>query len=211
MNKKLTCEAIFAQNKIIPVVVLNDVNKAIPLAHALQDGGINIMEITLRTPNALQIIEKIHNSVSNIIVGAGTILTEDQYHTAIKHGAQFLVSPGLNNALINVKSDYTVPFIPGAITPTEVLCAYNAGFKYLKFFPAESYNGPSALKSLASVFPDIKFCPTGGINLDNIERYLSLPNIAGIGCSFVVTEELITTSNYAQITKLARQVNALTK
>ena len=209
MNQNLTCDILFTQNKVVPVVVLNDINKSIDLANALKAGGISVIEVTLRTPNALQIIEKLANDVPDVTVGAGTVLSEDQYHMAIKHGAKFIVSPGLSDDLINVKCDYDAPFIPGCITPTEVLKASKAGFTHLKFFPSESYNGLSALKSMASVFPHVKFCPTGGITLDNAEKYLKLPNVAGIGCSFVVTDELVKNNQFDKITQLALQITNL--
>lgn len=211
MINKLTCERLFTTNQIIPIIILNEVEKAIPLAKALYEGGISTMEVTLRTPNALHVIEKIHHEAPFITVGAGTIITDEQYHMAIKHGAQFIVSPGLNSDLISVSNEYNIPFLPGAITPTEVINASHAGFKYLKFFPAESYNGYNALKSLASVFPQVKFCPTGGINLENATKYLELPNVAAVGCSFIATDNLIATNNYAKITELAKQITALVK
>lgn len=209
MTSNLTCEKLFSQNKIVPVIILNDIDKAVSLAHALKEGGINIMEVTLRTPKALQVIEAIRNKTSNIIVGAGTVLTEDQYHLSIKHGAEFIVSPGLNKTFIELHNEYDAPLLPGAVTPTEILSAYNSGFNYLKFFPAESYNGHNVLKSLAPVFQKVKFCPTGGINLDNIKNYLELPNVVGVGCSFLVTEELLASNNYAKITELAKQAVTL--
>jgi 2-dehydro-3-deoxyphosphogluconate aldolase / (4S)-4-hydroxy-2-oxoglutarate aldolase len=209
MDKTLTSETIFNANKIIPVIVLNDINKAILVANALSDGGINIMEVTLRTTNALKIIEELATKASNITVGAGTVLNDEQYHMAVKSGAQFIVSPGLTPQLAKVKSIYNLPFIPGAITPTEIMCALDYGIDFLKFFPSESYNGYSTLKSLSNVFPKVKFCPTGGISLENVSKYMSLPNVAGIGCSFIVTEQLIAENNFEEITQLAKKVVAI--
>ncbi|MCE2705640.1 MAG: bifunctional 4-hydroxy-2-oxoglutarate aldolase/2-dehydro-3-deoxy-phosphogluconate aldolase [Proteobacteria bacterium] len=211
MNKILTSEELFNANKIVPVIVLNDIDKAILVANALNDGGINVMEVTLRTPNALQIIEKLAKEAPYITVGAGTVLSEDQYHMAVKHGAKFIVSPGLTPELAKVKGVYNVPFVPGAITPTEVMYALQYGIDILKFFPAESYNGHMALKSLASVFPKVKFCPTGGINLENANKYLSLSNVVGVGCSFIVTEQLVAQNNFEKITELAKAAAALCK
>lgn len=209
MSQILTCETIFLNNKIIPVVVLNDISKAVPIARSLMAGGINIMEVTLRTPNALNIIEKISTEVPEMLVGAGTILTDDDYHKAVKHGSKFIVSPGLTDDLVKVSQTYDVAFIPGVITPTEVITAFKSGFRFLKFFPAESFNGLTTLKSYVSVFSQIKFCPTGGITMENASKYLNLPNVAGIGCSFLITEDSINNNAFDKITQLATQITTL--
>lgn len=209
MNDILTCEQIFTQNKFVPVVILNDLNKAVPLARALLAGGISIMEVTLRTDNALKIIELIATEVPEMTVGAGTVLIEDDYHLAVKHKAQFIVSPGLTNGLIQVAHNYDLPLLPGAITPTEVMQAVAEGFKYLKFFPANGNSGYETLKALASPFPHVKFCPTGGITLDNAKKFLDLPNIAGVGCSFLVNNSWVEAGEYDKITELAKQAIAL--
>lgn len=211
MTDILTCEQIFRQNKIVPVVILNDIEKAVPIAHALLEGGISVMEVTLRTPNALKIIEKLSNEVPQMVTGAGTILNDDHYHIAIKHGAQFIVSPGLTPELANVAKNYNIPFLPGAITPTEIMQAMLMGFDHLKFFPAESYNGYEVLKALSSPLSSVKFCPTGGINIDNAKKYLSLPNVVGVGCSFLIKDEFVSSSNFAQITTLAKETLASIK
>lgn len=205
MSNKLTCEQLFQKNKIVPVVILNDIDKAVPIAHALLEGGISVMEVTLRTPNALSIIAKLTKEVPEMITGAGTILNDDHYHKAIKHGAQFIVSPGLTPELVKVASQYDAPFLPGAITPTEIMQALLHGFDYLKFFPAESYNGYEVLKALSSPLSTVKFCPTGGINLDNARKYLALPNVVGVGCSFLIKEEQVASGNYTKITATAKE------
>lgn len=209
MQNLSTCEQLFNKNKFVPVIVLNDIAKAVPVAHALLAGGISVMEVTLRTPNALAIIEKLANEVPEMITGAGTILIDDHYHKAVKHGAQFIVSPGLTAELAAVSHDYDVPFLPGAITPTEIMQASLMGFNYLKFFPAESYNGYDVLKSLSSPLAHIKFCPTGGINTANAKKYLDLPNVVGVGCTFLVKDDLVANSNYAKITELAKEALAI--
>ena len=203
MKTKLTCEQIFSKNKIVPVVILNDIEKAVPIANALLEGGISVMEVTLRTPNALAIIEKLTQEVPEMMTGAGTILNDDHYHKAVKHGAQFIVSPGLTPELAQVSKDYDVPFLPGAITPREIMQALLMGFDYLKFFPAESYNGYEVLKALASPLAQAKFCPTGGINISNARKYLALPNVVGVGCSFLIKDDAVASGNYAKITALA--------
>lgn len=210
MIDTLTPQQIFEKHKFIPVVALDDVSKAILLAKALLKGGISIMEITLRSKNAFTIIETLTNDIPEMLIGVGTILNSDQYHKSIKYGAKFTVSPGLTPDLIDVAKDYDTPFIPGAITPTEIMHSINAGFTYLKIFPAESYNGLSILKAIASVFSQIKFCPTGGISLENAKQYLNLPNVSGVGCSFLADKFLIENNKFDEITQLAaKTINLL--
>lgn len=211
MSNILTCEQMFNKNKVIPVVILNDIDKAVPIAHALLDGGISAIEITLRTPNAMAIIDKISKEVPQMLTGAGTVLTDDQYHVAVSNGAKFIVSPGLTGELVTVSHDYDVPFLPGAITPSEIMQALLMGFNYFKFFPSNAYNGYEVLKSLASPFPAAKFCPTGGINLDNAKQYLSLPNVVGFGCSFLIKDDWVQNNNFAQVTALAKETLALVR
>ncbi|MCC2624931.1 MAG: 2-keto-3-deoxy-phosphogluconate aldolase [Burkholderiales bacterium] len=211
MQKYCTCEELLTNNTFIPVVVLDDISKAVPLAQALLAGGVKTMEITLRTKNALAIIETISKEVPDMLVGAGTVLNFDQYHLSIKHGAKFIVSPGLTNGLIETSRDYDAPFLPGAVTPTEVMLALEHGFNYLKFFPAENYNGVGTLKAFASVFSQVKFCPTGGITLDNAKNYLSLSNVLAVGCSFLAPTDLIKNNDFAAITELASKTKLLVK
>lgn len=202
-------EELLANNTFIPVVVLNDETKAIPLANALLKGGIKIMEITFRTKNAPKIIEKIVENVPDIVVGAGTILNADSYHIAVKHGANFIVSPGLTKELVDVASHYDIPLLPGAITPTEVMQAIDYGFNCLKFFPAEGFNGLNILKAYSQVFSEVKFCPTGGITLDNAKNYLGLKNVTAVGCSFLAQDSLINNNDFAAITDIARKTSLI--
>jgi 2-dehydro-3-deoxyphosphogluconate aldolase / (4S)-4-hydroxy-2-oxoglutarate aldolase len=207
MYKELSAEEIFNTNKFVPVVVLNEVEKAVPLAKALLAGGISIMEVTLRTENALQIIETIANEVPEMTIGAGTILSVNDYEMAIKAKSQFIISPGLTLELVEVSKNHDAAFLPGAVTATEVMNAINLGFKYLKFFPANT--GYETLKSLASPIPQVKFCPTGGISLENADKFLALPNIAAVGCSFLADSKLIAANAYDQITENAKKALAL--
>ena len=197
-----TPEHIFAKNKFVPVIVLNEVEKAIPLAKALLAGGISIMEVTLRTDNALKIIEKIASEVPEMTVGAGTILNHKDYENAIKNKSQFIISPGLTKELYDVSQNHAIPYLPGAVTASEVMNALALGFTYLKFFPANS--GYETLKALASPIPQVKFCPTGGINLDNARKFLDLPNIAAVGCSFLASNDLIKANAFDKITENAK-------
>ena len=211
MIKTLTCEQIFQQNKIIPVIILNDVTKAIPIARAFLAGGINCIEITLRTPKALSIIKHLTQEVPEMIIGAGTVITSHLYQMAIEHGAQFIVSPGITDYLIQTSHDYEVPLLPGAVTPTEVMQAMDHGFNYLKFFPAEAYNGYKVLQSLVSPFPTVKFCPTGGINLLNLKQHMSLSNVVGVGSSFLLQQSWIENNEFNKITLATQEALSLIK
>lgn len=211
MKKYYTSEWLLTHNPFIPVVVLDDIALAVPLAQALLKGGIKVMEVTLRTKNALHIIEKLTEEIPEMIIGAGTVLSADQYHLAVKHGAKFIVSPGLTNNLVDVSSDYQAAFLPGAVTPTEVMQAIDHDFKYLKFFPAENYNGVSTLKAFAAVFNQVKFCPTGGITLANAKDYLNLENVLAIGCSFLAQDSLVKNKAFAEITEIAHKTTSLVK
>lgn len=191
--------------KIIPVVVLDDPELGADVAYALIEGRIDTIEVTLRTPNALKVIDKIAHKVSGITVGAGTVLNEDDYDMAINHGAKFIVSPGLSSQLVDASHKYDAPFIPGAVTPSEIIFALENGLSHLKFFPAQNYGGIATLKSLASVFAKVKFCPTGGINGDNFKEYLDLPNVVAVGTSTICAESILIQGNFAaQITQNCR-------
>ena len=204
---------IMIANRIVPVVVINDISAAIPLAETLLKAGINNMEITLRTPNALAIISKLAQEVPELIVGAGTILNRDNFISAFEAGAKYIISPGLTSELINVGQQYAdkIKFIPGICTPSQAMDALNAGFNQVKFFPAEPYNAYAVIKSLAGVFPQLQFCPTGGLSIDNVERYLSLANIFAVGLSSIVEAKLIEQHNFAEIYQRCCQVINLVK
>ena len=212
MNKINILSQIFSQHRIIPVIKINDIEKAVAVVHALNEGGINIVEITLRTENALAIINKIAQKCPETLIGAGTILNTNQFELAVDNGAQFIISPGLTLSLIEFANKYpNIAFIPGVISPSEIMFALEHNLNHLKFFPAEANNGLNNLKNFAPVFPQVKFCPTGGINLQNCINYLQLPNVTSFGTSVIVTEELIKNSNFNQISKLARDFCLLCK
>lgn len=194
-------EEIFAVNRIVPVVVINDITAAIPLAEILLESGINTMEITLRTENARKIIEKVAKEVPQMLVGAGTIRTAADYTDACNAGAEYIISPGVTNELLNAASrgPKNVRYIPGVVTPSQVMDCADRDVKYLKFFPAEPYNAYNVIKSLASVFPDVKFCPTGGISNANVAKYIQLPNIFAAGMSSIVEAKLIADHDFAEI------------
>lgn len=200
----MTFEQIFANCKILPVVVINDVTAAKGLADTLLESGINSIEVTMRTPNALKIIELLAKEVPEIIVGAGTIKNTHDFNLARNAGAKYIISPGLTESLLQEASKHKdTLFLPGIITPSEALLALEYNCKHLKFFPAENYNGQQVLKSLASVLDEIKFCPTGGININNMSNYLRLPNVMAIGMSEIVEKSLIANHDFTKIKELA--------
>ena len=205
MKEFLTAEKIANVSKIIPVVVLDEISSAVPLAHALLAGGIGVMEVTLRTDVAFMAIEEISKHVPEMIVGAGSITTDDQYHHAVKMGAKFIISPGLTNDLAITSRYYDVPFIPGVVTPSEIMKALARGFSYLKFFPAEASNAFEIIKAVQGPLSGVKFCPTGGISIDNMQKYLGLSNVFAVGCSFIVDKTLVNTGNFTKITELSKQ------
>lgn len=195
--------------KVIPVVMIDDVAHAVPLARALARGGLPMIEITLRTSAAIEAIRRVAGEVKEAVVGAGTILDARQFEEAAKAGSRFIVSPGLTRDLLAAADDSAVPLLPGAITPAEIMLAREAGLDFLKFFPAEQAGGVSFLKALASPFAGIRFCPTGGINVRNVVEYLALPNVACIGGSWVTPSDLVKAGRWDTIEMLAREANAL--
>jgi 2-dehydro-3-deoxyphosphogluconate aldolase/(4S)-4-hydroxy-2-oxoglutarate aldolase len=193
---------------VIPVIVLDEVAAAKPLAEALVAGGLPVLEVTLRTPNALRIMEEMA-SVSGVIVGAGTLRTGQQMRDAVAAGARFLVSPGAAPRLLDAADDIAVPLLPGIGTPTEAMTAAERGYSYLKFFPAEAMGGAPVLKAFASPLPDISFCPTGGIDLGKAKSYLALPNVVCVGGSWVMPADAIASGDFGRIEKLAQEAASL--
>ena len=196
-----TMEQVFATNKIVPVVVINDVAAAIPLAETLLSAGINNMEITLRTANALEIIAKIAKELPEMVVGAGTVLTRENFLQAYEAGSQYIISPGVTEELFTVGKEFAnkVRFVPGICTPSQAMDALNNGINHVKFFPAEPYNAYNVIKALASPLPQLKFCPTGGVTVENMQKYLELPNIFAVGLSSIVEAKLTAAHDFAEI------------
>ena len=190
---------------VIPVIAINQIEHAIPLAQALVAGGIRNLEITLRTDCALDAIRLIAEEVEGAFVGAGTVCNAMQFEQAVSAGANFVVSPGSSAALFEVAAS-SVPLLPGAVTASEVMAAREAGYNILKFFPASTSGGAAAIKAFAGPFGDIRFVPTGGINLDNAIDYLSLNNVRAVGGSWLTPADAINDERWDVITELA--VNA---
>lgn len=201
--------SILKLQPVVPVLVIEDAASAVPLARALVAGGLKAIEITLRTPAALDAIRAVAEEVEGAVTGAGTILDADQYEEAVKAGAQFIVSPGTTGELLDAADDSDVPLLPGAATASEVMALRDEGYNVLKFFPAEQAGGAAYLKSLSSPLAGTFFCPTGGISLKNANDYLSLPNVICVGGSWVAPKDLVAKGDWAGITKLAAEAFAL--
>jgi 2-dehydro-3-deoxyphosphogluconate aldolase/(4S)-4-hydroxy-2-oxoglutarate aldolase len=201
--------ALLAKVPVIPVLTIDSVEQAAPLARALCDGGLPAIEVTLRTPVALKAIKAIAGKVPEAIVGAGTLREEADVVASIRAGARFLVTPGTTGLLAASLADAGVPALPGCATVSEALALAALGFKALKFFPAEASGGVAWLKSVSAPLPDIRFCPTGGIYMSNAAAYLALPNVFAVGGSWVAPREALAANDYARIAALARNAAGL--
>ena len=196
---------------VIPVLKIDNVADAVPLARALARGGLSMIEITLRTRDALECIRRVAGEVEEAVVGAGTILDAAQFDAAAKAGSRFIVSPGINNAVLKAAGQSDVPLLPGAITPGEIMTAMEAGLDFLKFFPAEQAGGVAFLKALASPFAGIRVCPTGSVSAKNVRDYLALPNVNCVGGSWVAPDDLVKAGDWAAIEALAAEAAGLRK
>lgn len=194
---------------VMPVVVIDDLATAVPVARALVDGGLPAIELTLRTPVALDALRAIAAEVPEIALGAGTITTPAQAEAAVSAGARFLVSPGFTPDLLAAMIATGVPFLPGTSTVSEVLAVLEAGLTEMKFFPAEAAGGAPYLKSVAGPLPQARFCPTGGITPASAPSYLSLPNVGCVGGSWLTPADAIAAGDWERISKLAAEAAAL--
>lgn len=200
--------AMLSLAPVIPVIIHDDVGTARALAEALVEGGLPVLEVTMRTPNALRVMAEM-GKVSGAIVGAGTLRTAAQMQQAVDAGAKFLVSPGAAPRLLDAADDITVPLLPGIGTPTEAMTAAERGYSFLKFFPAEALGGAPVLKAFASPLPDISFCPTGGIDYEKARTYLALPNVICVGGSWVLPRDAVAGGDFVRIGELAREAAGL--
>ncbi|HTB87940.1 MAG TPA: bifunctional 4-hydroxy-2-oxoglutarate aldolase/2-dehydro-3-deoxy-phosphogluconate aldolase [Steroidobacteraceae bacterium] len=202
---------ILGMAPMIPVLTLGDLDHAVPLARALVAGGLHVLEITLRTPIAFGCFEAIRKAVPDAIVGVGTLIRPVDIATADRAGAQFGVTPGLTPELAAAARGVRFPLLPGVMTPTEVMAARVAGFNVLKFFPADQAGGVGMLRALAAPFPDVLFCPTGGITRASAPDYLALPNVVSVGGSWTAPQPMIDARDWQGIELLARDAAALKK
>lgn len=194
---------------VIPVIVLSDVAHAVPLARALVAGGIRMLEITLRTRDAAACIEAIAREVPEAVPGAGTVRSAADVRLAVHAGAKFIVSPGYTAAIGQACRDHNAPLLPGVATASEILAASADGFSVMKFFPAMAAGGPALLDAWRGPFPDVVFCPTGGITPANATHFLSLPNVACVGGSWITPNSALERNDWQAISKLARQARQL--
>ncbi len=194
---------------VIPVIVVDKLEHAVPLARALVAGGVRVLELTLRTAVALQAIEAIANEVEGAIVGVGTLTTAEDFKRSIRAGALFGVSPGLTPLLIDAARDSGLPLLPGVMTPSDVIAARAAGFTELKLFPAQQAGGVAMLKALGGPFPDVRFCPTGGVSAATAPDFLALPNVVCVGGSWLTPADAVAAGDWDRITALARESQSL--
>lgn len=195
---------------VIPVMVVERIEDAVPLARALYNGGLKVLEITLRTPCALDAITAMVEALpDDAVIGAGTIITPADLEKAIKAGSTFLVSPGTTPALIEAAKSSSIPLLAGVATPTEAMNLYVQGFTHLKFFPAEAAGGVAMMKSIGGPLPQITFCPTGGIDLAKAPSYLALPNVACVGGTWMAPKEMMKAGRWDEIERLAREAASL--
>ncbi len=206
----LDLDSIMSRCPVIPVIVIEQPEHAVPLATALYRGGLTVLEITLRTEHGLGAIRAVRAALPDAIVGAGTVVSREDVVQARDAGSQFLVSPGCTPDLLATAREVGVPLLPGINTPSEAMLLLERGLRHLKFFPAEAAGGVAMLKSLSGPLPQLRFCPTGGISPANAAHYLSLPNVLCVGGTWMLEKQLIASADWIGIEALARDAAALT-
>jgi 2-dehydro-3-deoxyphosphogluconate aldolase/(4S)-4-hydroxy-2-oxoglutarate aldolase len=211
MAVTLTSLQVMQDAPVIPVIVLEDVAHAVPLARALVAGGIRMLEVTLRTPVALACIELIAKEVPEAVAGAGTVRSAADAQAAQLAGARFAVSPGYTRSVGKACHDLGLPLLPGVATGSEIMAAQEGGYTELKFFPAMQAGGPAMLKAWSGPFGDVKFCPTGGVSMANANEFLALSNVACVGGSWLTPADAIAQGDWARITQLAAQAVKLAR
>ncbi|GAB7260599.1 bifunctional 4-hydroxy-2-oxoglutarate aldolase/2-dehydro-3-deoxy-phosphogluconate aldolase [Dickeya ananatis] len=207
-NWKTSAEQILTAGPVVPVIVINKLEHAVPMAKALVAGGIRVLELTLRTDCAVEAIRLIAQEVPDAIVGAGTVTKPQQLAEVTAAGAQFAISPGLTEPLLKAATEGTIPLIPGISTVSELMLGMDYGLREFKFFPAEANGGVKALQAIAGPFGKIRFCPTGGISLKNYREYLALKSVLCVGGSWLVPADALESGDYDRITALAREAVA---
>lgn len=207
----MTAKDVMNLSPIVPVIALEKEEDALPLAEALLEGGINIMEITLRTQAGLKSIEIISKALPQMHVGAGTVMNSSDFKNAVAHGAAFVFSPGISESLMQTSKELNVALIPGVASASEVMLAKNNGFEHCKLFPATLAGGVDILKAFSGPFSSMRFCPTGGVNLNNINDFLSLDNVLCAGGSWIVPKQAMKEKDFQQITKLCKEAMHIIK
>ncbi|CEG58059.1 bifunctional 4-hydroxy-2-oxoglutarate aldolase/2-dehydro-3-deoxy-phosphogluconate aldolase [Legionella fallonii] len=206
INWNLQPSVVLSTSSVIPVIVIRELEQAIPLASALLAGGIKVLEVTLRTEVALDAIQRLTSTFPDALIGAGTVTTPGQLQQVIEAGARFAISPGQTQSLLMTGCDGSIPLIPGVSSVSDVMEGLNLGYTHFKFFPAAAAGGISMLKAIYGPFPQARFCPTGGINEENFMEYLALPNVSCVGGSWIVPDAAVAKENWPLITKLAQSV-----
>jgi 2-dehydro-3-deoxyphosphogluconate aldolase/(4S)-4-hydroxy-2-oxoglutarate aldolase len=209
MSEPMNTLELASHGPVIPVIVLQHVEDAIPLAQALVEGGVRVLEVTMRTPVALHCIEEIARAVPQAIVGAGTVRSAADARAAQAAGACFAVSPGYTEAVGSACRDIALPLLPGVATASELMAAQDGGHHFVKFFPATAAGGLPLLKALSGPFPEVSFCPTGGITAQNAREFLALPQVKVCGGTWLTPQDAIQARDWARITRLARETAAL--
>ena len=197
------------KSRVVPVIVITHPDQAVPMAHALLEGGVDVMEITLRHAAGLPAIEQVAKHVPQMHVGAGTVTRAQEMARVKDAGASFALSPGMTDALVQAAIDCRMPFMPGVMTPSEVMAARDHGFSLVKLFPAAQAGGLAMLKAMAGPLGDMQFCPTGGVSLSNMAEFLKQPNVAMVGGSWLTPIELVEKGQWSDITRLAREATAV--
>ena len=206
---KLTALQVMQDAPVIPVIVLHDVKHAVALARALVAGGIRMLEVTLRTPQALACLEAIAREVPEAVAGAGTVRSAADVQASLNAGARFAVSPGYTHTVGQACRDAGLPLLPGVATGSEIMAAQDDGYNELKFFPAMQAGGSAMLKAWGGPFIDVRFCPTGGVTQANAAEFLALPNVACVGGSWLTPADALAAGDWARITALAREAGSL--
>lgn len=210
-NWQVPPKDLFAMGSVVPVLVIKSVEDALPIAEALLAADVKVLEVTLRTPSALDVIAKIAKELPEAVIGAGTVTNRELLQRSADAGAKFAISPGLTKDLLQAGNEGDIALIPGISSISELMDGIDYGYDHFKFFPAEASGGVKAIQSIGGPFPDIRFCPTGGININNIRNYLALNNVACCGGSWLVSDEIVANKDWSKITELAKQALAHVK
>lgn len=204
-------DVLLTTSPVMPVLVIERVEDAVPIAKALKAGGLKVLEVTLRTESAIDVIREIAANVDGVLVGAGTVTRVEEFAAIQQAGGQFAISPGATETLLKAGLEWDLPYLPAVSSVSELMRAMEFGYSCFKFFPAEASGGPAALKSFAGPFPSVRFCPTGGIGANNFTDYLKLPNVSVVGGSWVVPQAMVDAKDWNGITELAKDAVAKAK